>query len=42
VKFLFDHIVPEDLSFALKALGHEVRKLRGLFPITTRDEEVLD
>lgn len=41
MKFLFDHDVPEDLSFALKALGHEVLKLRELLPITTRDDEVL-
>lgn len=30
MKFLFDHDVPDDMSFSLKALGHEVIKLRML------------
>jgi len=28
VRFVFDHDVPDDLSFALQAMGHEVVKLR--------------
>ena len=41
MRFLFDHDVPDDLSFALEAMGHEVVKLRELLPVTTPDDEVL-
>jgi predicted nuclease of predicted toxin-antitoxin system len=41
VRFLFDHDVPDDLAFSLKALGHEVLKLRDLLPVTTPDDDVL-
>jgi hypothetical protein len=41
VKFLLDHDVPDDASFALEAMGHEVIKLRELLPITTPDDDVL-
>ena len=32
MKFLFDHDVPDDLSYLLQELGHEVSLLRGLLP----------
>jgi len=41
VKFLLDHDVPDDLAFSLKALGHEVVKLRQVLPVTTPDDDVL-
>jgi predicted nuclease of predicted toxin-antitoxin system len=41
VKFLFDHDVPEDLSYLLKQLGHEVTLLRNALPPDTSDEAVL-
>ena len=41
MKFLFDHDVPDDIAFALVALGHEVRKLREIAPATVPDDEVL-
>lgn len=41
MKFLFDHDVPDDMAFALTALGHDVLRLREVLPITTRDEEIL-
>jgi predicted nuclease of predicted toxin-antitoxin system len=41
VKFLLDHDVPDDVVFPLKALGHEVAKLRDLMPGTTPDDEIL-
>lgn len=41
MKFLLDHDVPDDTSYALAAMGHEVVKLRELLPVTTPDDEVL-
>jgi predicted nuclease of predicted toxin-antitoxin system len=41
VKFLFDHDVPDDLTFALEALGHPVLKLREVRFPTAPDDEVL-
>lgn len=41
MKFLFDHDIPDDLAYALKASGHQVRLLRTVLPITTPDDEVL-
>ncbi len=41
MKFLLDHDVPDDASFALEAMGHEVVKLRELLPVTTPDDQVL-
>ena len=41
MKFLFDHDVPDDMAFALTALGHSVVRLREVLPITTADEELL-
>lgn len=41
MRFLFDHDVPDDLAFALEALGHHVLKLREARPTTAPDDEVL-
>jgi predicted nuclease of predicted toxin-antitoxin system len=41
VKFLFDHDVPDDMAYALDALGHEVFRLRQVLPVVASDEEVL-
>jgi predicted nuclease of predicted toxin-antitoxin system len=41
VKFLFDHDVPDDLAYAVRAAGHEVELLRAILPTTTADAEVL-
>ena len=38
--FFFDHDVPEDAAFALKAMGHQVICLREVLPTTTTDDEV--
>lgn len=39
--FLLDHDVPDDITFALEALGHAVDKLRERVPTTLADEEIL-
>ena len=41
MKFLFDHDVPDDMAFSLRALGHEVIKLRELIRPEIADEDVL-
>lgn len=41
MKFLLDHDVPEDLSYLLEQLGHEVTLLREAFPENASDEAVL-
>ena len=41
MKFLLDHDVPDDVVFALVALGHHVDKLREVLPTTASDQEVL-
>jgi len=41
VKFLLDHDVPEDLSYLLKQLGHEVTLLRKAVSNYASDETVL-
>ena len=41
MKFLFDHDVPDDMAFALTALGYDVLCLREVLPVTTSDEEIL-
>ena len=41
MKFLLDHDVPDDVVFALVALGHHVEKLRDVLPTTAPDQEVL-
>ena len=38
MRFLFDHDVPDDIAFALVALGHEVLKLREIAPATREFE----
>jgi predicted nuclease of predicted toxin-antitoxin system len=41
VKFLFDHDVPDDLAYAVRASGHEVQLLRTVLPVTTPDDDIL-
>jgi predicted nuclease of predicted toxin-antitoxin system len=41
VRFLLDHDVPEDLSYLLEQLGHDVTLLRKALPQAASDEAVL-
>jgi predicted nuclease of predicted toxin-antitoxin system len=41
VKFLLDHDVPDDLSYLLEELNHEVTLLRKALPGDSSDEAVL-
>lgn len=41
MKFLLDHDVPEDLSYLLEQLGHEVTLSRKALPADASDEAVL-
>ncbi len=41
MKFLLDHDVPDDLSYLLNELGHEVTLLRKSLPRDSSDEAVL-
>ena len=41
MKFLLDHDVPDDLSYLLEQLGHEVVLLRKALPDDSSDEAVL-
>jgi predicted nuclease of predicted toxin-antitoxin system len=41
VKFLLDHDVPDDLSYLLDQLGHDVTLLRNALPGDSSDEAVL-
>lgn len=41
MRFLFDHDVPEDLSYLLRELRHEVLRLRDVLPRETADPLVL-
>jgi hypothetical protein len=41
VKFLLDHDVPDDLSYLLEELNHEVMLLRKSLPGNSSDEAVL-
>lgn len=41
MRFLLDHDVPEDLSYLLRELGHEVLRLRDVLPQETADPLVL-
>jgi predicted nuclease of predicted toxin-antitoxin system len=41
VKFLLDHDVPDDLSYLLEQLGHDVTFLRKVLPGDSADEAVL-
>jgi predicted nuclease of predicted toxin-antitoxin system len=40
VKFLLDHDVPDDLSYLLEQLGHDVTFLRKALPRASSDEAV--
>jgi predicted nuclease of predicted toxin-antitoxin system len=42
LKFLFDHDVPEDLSYLLEQLGHDVTLVRKALPPDVSDEAVLN
>ena len=41
MKFLFDHDVPDDLSYLIEQLGHEVIFLRRAIPVDSCDAAVL-
>ena len=41
MKFLLDHDVPEDLTYLLQELGHEVLRLRDVLPQDASDPVVL-
>ena len=41
MKFLLDHDVPDDLSYLLDQLGHDVTLLRKALPGDSSDEAVL-
>ena len=41
MKFLLDHDVPDDLSYLLEQLDHEVALLRKALPGDSSDEAVL-
>jgi predicted nuclease of predicted toxin-antitoxin system len=41
VKFLLDHDGPDDLSYLLEQLGHDVTFLRKVLPGDSADEAVL-
>ena len=41
MRFLLDHDVPENLSYLLKQLGHDVTLLREALPEDASDEAVL-
>jgi len=41
VKFLLDHDVPDDLSYLLAQLGHDVTLLRKALPGDSSDEAIL-
>jgi predicted nuclease of predicted toxin-antitoxin system len=41
VKFLLDHDVPEDLTYLLRELEHEVVRLRDVLPPDVTDAAVL-
>jgi predicted nuclease of predicted toxin-antitoxin system len=41
MKFLLDHDVPDELSFLLTHLGHDVTLLRQAIPVDSPDEKVL-
>jgi predicted nuclease of predicted toxin-antitoxin system len=41
VKFLLDQDVPDDVSYLLEQLGHEVTLLRKALPCDSSDETVL-
>ena len=42
MKFVLDHDVPDELSYLLRELGHEVLLLRQVLPTEASDEKVLN
>ena len=40
MKFLFDHDVPDNLSYLMEQLGHEVTLLRNALPSDSSDDAV--
>ena len=41
MKFLLDHDVPDDLTYLLHELGHDVVRLRDVLPTESSDSDVL-
>ena len=41
MKFLLDHDVPDDLTYLLQELGHDVLRLRDVAPSDAADSVVL-
>ena len=41
MRFLFDHDVPDEMAYSLRAMGHEVTELRIVLPKDTKDRDVL-
>jgi predicted nuclease of predicted toxin-antitoxin system len=39
--FFLDNDVPDDLTYSLRTLGHEVVLLRDVLPVTAEDDTVL-
>lgn len=42
MRFLFDHDVPDEMAWSLRAMGHEVAELRSVLPKNSKDEDVLN
>ena len=42
MRFLLDHDVPEDLSYLLKQLGHDITVLRQVLRDESSDEAILE
>ncbi|MGH7577470.1 MAG: DUF5615 family PIN-like protein [Longimicrobiales bacterium] len=42
MKFLLDHDVPDDITYTLTTLSHEVQRLRELVSTTIPDDQVLN
>jgi predicted nuclease of predicted toxin-antitoxin system len=42
VKFLLDQDVPDDLTYLLRELNHDVLKLRDVLPVEAKDSTVLN
>ncbi len=41
MRFLFDHDVPDEMAWSLRAMGHEVAELRSVLPKDAKDRDVL-
>jgi predicted nuclease of predicted toxin-antitoxin system len=39
--FLFDHDTPDNLTYSLQALGHQIVRLRDALPVETPDAHIL-